>query len=320
MKKTLLAAMAAGAALLPYSAQAAWPNDKPIELVVGFAPGGGTDVMARNLARFMEKRLGESARIVVVNKPGSGGEIAANYVQHAPPDGYTLGMINVPGYVFLPMYRKTSYQPENIRLIARIVDDPAMLVGNRGANTPTTMQDFIAAAKKAPGSLSVGHSGEGTTGHIGMLELGRQAGFEFTSIPYKGNGEAKAALLGKHLDYVMMTTGEALELGQPGSQLVGVALWAPKRAANNVPTLAEQGYDLRISSERGIGGPGGLPDDIARRVQDAVEQTMKDPGFLEAGKADAPVLAFLPGAQWEQELAKLRERLKPLIGLMGSGK
>ncbi|CAM3931236.1 tripartite tricarboxylate transporter substrate binding protein [Bordetella tumulicola] len=318
MGKTLGSIIFIGAGMLSQTAMAAWPDDKPIELVVGFAPGGGTDVMARNLARFMEKRLGESARIVVVNKPGSSGEISNNYIQNAKPDGYTLGMINVPGYVFLPMYRKTIYQPDQIRPIARIVDDPAMLVGNRDAGKPITLKDFIAQAKNT--SFSIGHSGDGTTGHLGMLELGRDAGFKFTSIPYKGNGEAKASLIGKHVDYVMMTTGEALELGQPGTPLVGVALWGAKRAANGVPTLAEQGYDLQISSERGIAGPLALPDDIAKRVQDAVEATMKDPGFLEAGKADAPVLAFMPGAQWSQRLKELEKRMKTLVDLMAASK
>lgn len=314
MGKSLINLLLACASGLSLPAWAAWPNDKPIELVVGFAPGGGTDVMARNLARFMEKRLGESARIVVINKPGSSGEIAANYIQHAAPDGYTLGMINVPGYIFLPMFRKTSYQPEHIRLIARIIDDPAMLVANRDAGKPLTLKAFIEQSQKTP--FSIGHSGEGTTGHLGMLELGEQADFRFTSIPFKGNGESKIALLGNHVDYVMMTTGEALEVGQPGTPLVGVALWGAQRAANGVPTLAEQGYDLKIASERGISGPLNLPDDIAQRVQDAVEATLKDPEFLAAGKADAPVLAFLPGKEWDQQLRQLGKRMKALVDVM----
>lgn len=318
--KTLLAiAMASLGVLGAGNASAAWPDDRPIELVVGFAPGGGTDVMARNLARFMEKRLGPQARIVVVNKPGSSGEISAHYLQQSKPDGYTLGMINVPGYVFIPMYRKTSYDPAQIRPLARIVDDPAMLVANRSAGTPLSLTDFIEASKKSPSGFSVGHSGDGTTGHIGMLELGRAAGITFTSIPFKGNGEAKSALIGKHVDYVMMTTGEALEINQPGTPLAGVALWSDKRAANGVPTATEQGYKVFASSERGIAAPRGLPDDIAQKIQDAVEQTMKDPGFLEAGRADAPVLAFLPGALWEKELDTLRRRLEPMVGMM-SGK
>lgn len=321
-RRTTLASLglATLAAFMSPAALAAWPDDKPIELVVGFAPGGGTDVMARNLARSLEKHLGGSARIVVVNKPGSGGEIAANYVQNARPDGYTLGMINVPGYVFLPMHRQTSYQPEKIRLIARIVDDPAMLVTNSENGKPATLAGFIDAARKTPGGPSVGHSGDGTTGHLGMLELSRAADFPFVSVPFKGMGDARAALIGGHLDYLVLTTGEALDLGQPGSRMAGVGLWAGKRAANNVPTMAEQGHDLRISSERGMGAPRALPDDIAQRLEKAIEVSMKDPAFLESAKADAPVLAFLPGAQWEQELVALRERLKPLLGMMGSGK
>jgi tripartite-type tricarboxylate transporter receptor subunit TctC len=303
-------------ALWGQTAMAAWPSDKPIELVVGFAPGGGTDVMARVLARYAEKRLGNGARIVVINKPGSAGELAATYVQRAKPDGYTLGMINVPGYVFLPMYRKTSYQPENIRLLARIVDDPVMLLASKDGGKPMTLQAVIDAAKKAPESLSVGHAGEGTTGHLGILDLGRQAGIKLNSIPYKGAGDAKVALLGGHVDYVMITTGEALEVSQPGSKLAGVALWANKRTANQVPTAAEQGHALRMSSERGIGAPKGLPDDIARKLEDVIAQTLKDPAFLEAAKADAPVLAFLPGAEWERSLQDLRNRLKPLSGLI----
>ncbi|MET1114102.1 MAG: tripartite tricarboxylate transporter substrate-binding protein, partial [Comamonas sp.] len=151
MKKHLgKLAIASVSALTWCTSWAAWPADKPIELVVGFAPGGGTDVMARVLARFVEKQLGDGARIVVINKPGSAGELAASYVQNAKPDGYTLGMINVPGYTFLPMYRKTSYQPERIRLIARIVDDPAMLVANKESGKPMTLDAFIQAAKKEP--------------------------------------------------------------------------------------------------------------------------------------------------------------------------
>ncbi len=87
---------------------AAWPDDKPVEVVVGFAAGGGTDVMARKLLPFVEKRLGGSARFVVLNKPGAGGEIAFAAIARAAPDAYSMGVVNVPGYNFLPMTRKTQ--------------------------------------------------------------------------------------------------------------------------------------------------------------------------------------------------------------------
>ena len=317
MRIAKVAATFAGLVLLAQPAIAAWPDDKAIELVVGFGPGGGTDVMARVMARFMEKRLGNQARIVVINKPGSGGEIAASYIQHAKPDGYTIGFVNVPGYVFLPMYRKTAYDPDQIRLIARVVDDPAILVANRAAGKPQTLGGLVDAAKAAPGTISIGHSGEGTTGHLGMLDLERVAGIELISIPFKGSADAKVSLIGGHVDYVLATTGEVTELSHSGSKISGVAVWAGQRVAgSDVPLTGEQGLDLRISSERGIGGPHGLSDDIARRLEQTISETLKDPAFLEAAKADAPVVAFLPGADWERELKALRERLQPLVPLM----
>ncbi len=260
--KTIATAALACLALAGQSAMAAWPDDRPIEVVVGFAPGGGTDVMARLMARFMEKRLGDKVRIVVSNKPGSGGEIAASYIQHAKPDGYTIGFVNVPGYTFLPMYRKTAYQPDQIRLIARVVDDPAILVANRTGAKPQTLKGLVEAAKASPGTMSIGHSGEGTTGHLGMMELERLAGIKLISIPYKGSSDAKVSLMGGHVDYVLATTGEVTELSQPGSRISGVAIWAARRVAHlDVPATGEQGFDLKISSEPGIAGPRALPDE-----------------------------------------------------------
>src|SRR2546425_1067175 len=98
-------------------AWAGWPDDKPIEVVIGFAPGGGTDVMARKLLPFVEQRLGGKAKFVVLNKPGAGGEIAFAAIARAAPDAYSIGVVNVPGYNFIPMTRKAQYSMDEIRLI-----------------------------------------------------------------------------------------------------------------------------------------------------------------------------------------------------------
>jgi tripartite-type tricarboxylate transporter receptor subunit TctC len=119
---------------------------------------------------------------------------------------------------------------------------------------------------------------------------------------------------------VMLTTGEALDVGQPGSKFVGVAQWSDRRGANGVPIAQESGYNMRISSERGLGGPRALPDDIVRRLQTAIAETLKDPAFLEAAKSDAPVLAFLPGDEWERRLNESRQVLQELVPLMPAAK
>ena len=128
MNKKIIALVAALGFAVSGPASAAWPEDKPIEVVVGFAPGGGTDVMARKLLPFVERALGGKAKFVVLNKPGAGGEIAFASIARAAPDAYSIGVVNVPGYNFLLMTRKTQYTTDEIRLVARIVEDPNVIV------------------------------------------------------------------------------------------------------------------------------------------------------------------------------------------------
>jgi tripartite-type tricarboxylate transporter receptor subunit TctC len=297
-------------------AHAAWPEDKPIELVVGFAPGGGTDTMARLLARTMEKYLGQNSKVLVINKPGAGGEIAATYLAQSKPDGYTLGMINVPGYVFMPLYKKTGYQPDQIRLIARLVDDPAIIVTSRESKNPKTLPEIIAAAKSSSTSFTVGHSGDGTTGHIALMQLEKLAGIKLSSVPFKGAGEAKLALYGGHLDYAIITTGEAPDLSQPNSKLQGIVQFSRKRGITDLPIASEYGYDIRVSSERGVGAPKAIPNEVALKLEKAIAQSLKDPEFLASAKGDAPVLAYLPGDEWAKQLNASKQLLMQFVPYM----
>src|SRR4051794_15507821 len=133
------------------SALAAWPEDKPIEVIIGFAPGGATDVMARKLLPFVEKRLDGKAKFVVMNKPGAGGEIAFASIARAAPDAYSMGVVNVPGYNFLPMTRKTQYSMDEIRLVARVVDDQSVIVV-RAESKFGNLADVLASLRSKPGS------------------------------------------------------------------------------------------------------------------------------------------------------------------------
>lgn len=136
------------------AAMAAWPDDKPVEVVVGFAAGGGTDVMARKLLPFGEKRLGGNARFVVLTKPGAGGEIAFTAIARAAPDAYSMGVDNVPGYNFLPMTRKTQYTIDEIRLVARVVDDPGVIVVRNDARSRRSLAFSTRCARRPVQSRS----------------------------------------------------------------------------------------------------------------------------------------------------------------------
>jgi len=296
--------LVAGAlALAANVAHAAWPDDRPIELVVGFAPGGGTDVMARLVAQHMEKRLGDKTRIIVINKPGAGGEIAVRYVAAAKPDGYTLGMINAPGFVYLPVSKGAKYKPDDIRLIARLVDDPLLFIKRRGSNAPDDLPALVTKLKQSPESLSFGHSGDGTTGHLALMDMERSQNVQGTSVPFKGGGDIRLGILGDHIDYGLITVSEVPELIDPKGPFEAIAIASDKRH-NAIPTAAESGVALRYSSERGMGGPATLPDAIRDKLEQALQDTLKDPAFLAASGRDAAVLAFQPGEEWRASLAR----------------
>lgn len=296
---------------------AAWPDDQTIELVVGFAPGGGTDLMARALVPFLEKKLGGKTRIVVVNKPGAGGEISTTYLARAKPDGYTVGFINVPGFVFIPMYKQATYSTDDVRIIARVVDDPAVLMVREDAKFKT-IPAIIEALKKDPKSLSFATSGRGTSGHQALLKLEAAAKIQGTDIPFKGAGEFKSALIGGHVDFAFASVGEYLAGYGNMKNIVPVAVMNPTKvsAIPDVPSVYEFGYKIRVTSERAIAGPKGLPDNIANRFQQAIKDTIADPAFVATVKNDAAVLAYMPGAEFTKSLELIREELKPFVAAM----
>ena len=172
------------AALLPLQAQAQAPYpDRPITMIIAYAAGGGTDTAARTLARFMEKDLGQS--VVVVNRPGAGGEIGWSELARAKPDGYTIGFTNTPGIVTVPIERQARFKLDDFAPIANIVDDP----GGIWVLTDSPYRSFaelVEAAKKAPGTLGYGTTGIGSDDHLAMLALERLTGAASCMSPSPG--------------------------------------------------------------------------------------------------------------------------------------
>lgn len=313
--KNLVCTLAAVASFAS-PALAAWPEDKPIEVVVGFAPGGGTDLMARKLAPFLQKHLGGKGQFVVVNKPGASGELANAYVAKAKPDGYTLGIVNYPAYLYVPIARKAQYQPEDFQLIARVVDDPTVLV-TRAQGKVDSLQTFLGVLKQAPGTLSVAHNGEGSNGDLVLQLLQDATGAKINAVPYKGTGQQKTDLLGGHVALGTISAGEVPELHKGGKgPLKAVVQFTQNRSAAlpDVPTATEAGVPVLMSSERGLAAPKDIDPAIAKRLERAVEDALKDPEFLAAASADAPVLSFMPGTQWAQSMERNTAALKKLAG------
>jgi tripartite-type tricarboxylate transporter receptor subunit TctC len=304
-------------ALCP-SASAAWPEDRPIEVVVGFAAGGGTDVMARKLGVAMEKRLGGKAKFIVLNKPGAAGEIATASIARAAPDGYTIGVVNVPSFLFLPMTKKTQYSPEDLRLVGRVVDDPTVMVV-RANSKFSSVKEIVEALRSKPGSVSFGHNGVGSNGHLALQLLADVAKVQANEVPYRGTAAQKTDLLGGHLDVALISAGEVPELhgGQTGDLKV-IAQLAKSRspALPNVPTAEEAGVPVFMSSERGFAVPKDAPETIVRALEAAIAESVRDPEFIASSPGDAPVLSHLLGTQWRDHLNEYAKTLRALADRM----
>jgi tripartite-type tricarboxylate transporter receptor subunit TctC len=285
------------------TAHAEWPNDRPIQVIVAFSPGGSTDVMARAIEPYLEKELGTD--IVIENRPGASGEIAYTALAKSKPDGYTFSFINTPGFLSMQVQRKLGYDPKSIRPIARIVDDPAAVVVPESSDIKT-LADFVAAAKAKPGAISFGSSGVGTDDHLAIILLGAETGTQITHIPFNGAGETRTAILGSQI------TGGGLNISEFGgndtSGLRMIAQFGKERSAQlpDVPTAIESGFNVEMTSERGLAAPSDVPTEITDRFSAAVKAVIDNPEFQKQAKSLALPLAYLSGPDWE---AQMPERL-----------
>ncbi len=296
-----LVAAAAIAAARP--AAAGWPEDRPIQLLVGYQAGSGPDLLARRIAPVISKHLGGKANFVVENRTGASSEIALSALARAEPNGYTLAVLITPSFITVDFIRKPQYDASAIVPLARIVDDPALMVA--GGKTPyNSLKDVIAKLKAAPESVSIGNNGVGTNGHLATLALEQSAGVAVNIIPFKGSSESRTALLGGHLDIAVQSVSEhALDkeavglfkpLAQFGAQRVTIL--------PEVPTARELGIDTLISSERGLAVPRGVPAPIVERLQKAIAAAVEDPEFYLNTSRDELQVSYLPGDEWAKSM------------------
>jgi tripartite-type tricarboxylate transporter receptor subunit TctC len=279
---------------------AAYP-EKPITMIIAYSPGGGTDLVARALTPFLEKYLGGGTRIVIVNRAGAGGEIGFSAIANAPADGYTIGFVNTPPLLTIPIERKAQFSPQSFDYLGNIVDDPCNFAVH--IDTPVrNLQELAAYAQANPGKLTVGSTGIGSDDHLLMLMFERAAGVKMVHIPFKGSADVRTAITSKQIDVAAMNIGEALQAVRGGAPMRNLGQFSPARTnlAPDLPTAREQGYNFELSSLRGLAAPKGLPADVRERLVTAVASAAADPEFqAQAVKFFAP-LRFLTPAQFEQ--------------------
>jgi len=272
----------AAAAALPALARAAraedWPAH-PVRIVVGFAPAGVADITSRLIAQWLSLRLGQ--QFTVENRTGAGGNLAAEAVVRAPPDGYTLLQVGVPVAVNPTLYGKLNF--DYLRDIVPVapVDRVANVMIVPPSAPARTVADFIAQAKAQPGSLSVGTGGNGSTPHIFAELFQMMAGVKLVTVAYRGGGPALIDLLGGQIDVMFDPLPESIAYIRAG-KLRPLAMTSATRspALPDVPTVGEFVPGYAATGWQGLGAPRGTPPEIVARLNREVTAALTDATFV----------------------------------------
>ena len=308
--RALLGAVLATATLL---AQAAFPEG-PIKLVVGFPPGGGGDTYGRLVAEHMGKSLGRT--IIVDNKPGAGGNLAADAVAKARPDGHTLLLAMSGNIALAPVLRgdRLPYKvPDDFALIGTAIEAPhGLFVAS--TSKYTTARDFIAAARG--GKMTFASTGMGGAAHIGMEMVLQAAKLPMLHVPYKGSGPAISDLLGGQVDSFFATAPPVM--GQvKGGKLRLLAITGEQRNATmpEVPTFKELGIPVVVTQWYGVVAPAGTPAEVVELLSRHLSRALASPDFKAVVRQDGALEFDRPRDEFrkylQQDMADYKRGLTP---------
>ena len=296
------------------SAIAADYPTKPIELIVNFPPGGGTDVVARAFVEAARPHMAHS--FIVVNKPGAAGAIGLTDIGKSKPDGYRLGFVTVD-MTSVPHLGLTKLQVDDFVPVAMLSEDPSALTVR--ADAPyKTLEEFIAAGKKAPGTLQVANPGTGSIYHLAAEMFERAVGIDLNPVPFTGANPAVQSLLGGHIDAVVTSPAEvAAHVAVGKLRILGVM--AERRVSNfpAVPTLREKGYDVVIGAWRGMIAPKGTPQPVVDALRNISRTAAKEPAFASILAKQNLSIVYKDQPEFASVIQKDNARFKELLGSLG---
>ncbi|NRB54485.1 MAG: tripartite tricarboxylate transporter substrate binding protein [Salinicola sp.] len=309
-------ALAAGmTGLFTGSATAADYPVRPIQVIVPYSAGGGTDLSARIMADTIKKYLDKP--MIVRNQPGGGGSIGTSSILHARPDGYTLGMGAQGPLAMLPHYGGVDYSIDDVEFLALMGRNLMVLAACQGAPFDDA-QGFLDYAEAHPGEVRVGNSGAGGANHIAMEGLANAAGLEVKSMPFGGSSAAVTACVGGHIDGVVASPAEVLPQADNGG-LEPILVMEDKRidVLPDTPVPSEFGIDFAWSSWKGVIAPKGLPEAVKKTLSEALRKTFQDEDFLSRMKDMGEFVDYRTGDAYRELAEKDSKTAEAIIRKLG---
>ena len=311
-----IATFIASTLLAGAAAAQGWPADKPITMIVPFPPGGVADTVGRPVAEALSKELKQT--VIIENRAGAGGALGIGAAARAPADGYTV-LFSLSSISILPeadviLGRKPAFALKDFKPIARFTADPTVLVV-RAESPWKTLAEFIADAKKKPGTLNYGSSGNYGTMHVPMEMLKARAGVFLTHIPYTGAGPAVLALLGGQVDAVASgpsTVAQQIKAGK----LRALAHWGDKPLVSlpDVPSLAQAGFPASFAQWSALFVPAGVPDDVVQKLRAAAKKVAADANVVATVNRAGSPIEYLDApefqAYWDSDAKRMVEAVR----------
>jgi len=301
------------------AAQPAYPA-RPIEVIIPFPPGGPADTAARIIQPKLSAALG--VPLVLVNKSGGGGALAADYVSKSKPDGYTVfAATNAPVTIVAATQPDISYRPTDFAAIGTSMTDVSVFVGKAGSPWKT-LEEFVEYVRKNPGKLSYGSAGLGTVSFFAFELFKHAYGLDITHVPFQGGGPVKNAIMGGHVTIASSGLNSFAPLMKSGD-LIALATSAPKRvpAFPDVPTLAEKGFpDASLNIWMALFVPAKTPQGVVDTLAHALEQTMKEPSVVTAVEKAGMVVDYRGPSATAKVVETEYEAVKKVATRLGIGK
>lgn len=289
---------------------------KPINLYVGYAPGGGTSMMARAIASKAGEIL--SVPIVVLNKPGAGGTISVDFVRRSKADGYSLVVGTMSNLVTGPIITKVPYQIDDLDFWGMFAAEYMIMMVN--SNSPwKTLEELIDYAKKHPGELKYASVGHGSGQHVTTEMLNHVIGIKTVHVPMKGDAEILSSILGGHCQFAMAYSSGVRSVKE-GERVRFLATTSEQRMQEfpDVPTFVEKGYPgVGFMSFYVVAGPPGMPKEVSDKLKDAFEKTFKDNEFHRMLEKFGVIPTYMPADQCTKFVQSEEKRLRKFIKEIG---